>query len=69
MIPKFLGWILFFLGGAAGTLITVAFAYLKINGLRDSLDLKDSRIRILQRQTEEKDAIIKSFIEKEKEKS
>ena len=68
MITKFVGWILLCLGGVVGSLITVFFACLKIKGLRDSRDLKDSRIHILQGQIEEKDAIIKGFIEKEKEK-
>ncbi|MCK4760348.1 MAG: hypothetical protein KAT69_09885 [Candidatus Aminicenantes bacterium] len=67
MIPKIEGLILFILGGAAGALFAVGLAYLKINGLRKTIDLKDSRIRILQGQADEKDAIIKGFVEKEKE--
>lgn len=64
---KIIGWLIFGGGVIVGILITAFFASLKIKGLRDPRDLKDSRIRILQRQTEEKDAIIKGFIEKEKE--
>lgn len=54
-------------GVVVGCLVTLFFACLKIKGLRDSRDLKDSRIRILQGQIEQKDAIIKGFVEKAKE--
>ena len=67
MSLKFICWLIFGGGIIVGGLITMFFACLKIKGLRDSRDLKDSRIHILQGQIEEKDAIIKGFIEKEKE--
>ena len=67
MIPKIMGLILFILGGVAGALFAVGLAYLKIKGLKKTIELKDSRIHILQGQIEEKDAIIKGFIEKGKE--
>lgn len=68
MSIKIIGLLIFGSGMILGGLITLFFACLKIKGLRDSRDLKDSRIHILQGQIDEKDAIIKGFIEKEKEK-
>lgn len=52
MIPKYLALVFFFLGASAGVLITVIFAYLKINRLRDERDLKNTRIGLLEKQLE-----------------
>jgi len=67
MSLKVICWLIFGGGIIVGILITIFFACLKIKGLRDSRDLKDSRIRILQGQIEGKDAVIKGFVEKGKE--
>ena len=49
---KLIGWLIFEGGIVVGVLITVFFAYLKINRLRKSMKLKDDKIRLLERQLE-----------------
>jgi|GEM_PF-3440317 len=69
MSVKVICWLVFGGGIVVGCLVTMFFACLKIKGFRKSIKLKDSRIHILQGQIEQKDAIIKGFIEKAKEKT
>ena len=67
MSLKVICWLIFGGGIIVGSLITIFFACLKIKGIRDSRDLKESRIHILQGLIEEKDTVIKGFVEKERE--
>lgn len=49
MVAK-IGWMI--LGAFLGGLVVVFFAWLKIDGLRKSMRLKDDKIRLLEKQLE-----------------
>jgi len=61
MSLEIIGWLIFGGGIVLGCLVTIFFASLKIGGLRKSIEFKDTRIRLLEKQLE-----IASKMEEEK---